>query len=186
MANLSTQESEYQRRFNRGLTQSRLNDPSPSPEQEQEESAKNKKESSDDLLQKLAGDPGMKAGALTQYGGAWGAMRAAQGSFIQTLAFFLKELGKKILAADWGLTLFLGLNLQFFLFLAGKPLKKVPMKIWEIGLIILVDILLFFLIIGIAGLIMGILVYFKEKPTEAMFNFIFGPFNAIKDLIPSL
>ncbi len=116
--------------------------------------------------------------------GIGAAARQSGVSFFQIAALVLKEFGKKTLGADLGLLFFCGANLQLFLMLAGKPREKLPMELWELILILFIDILLFLVILTLAGLLSGMVSYVKQHPADALFNVVFGPLNGIKDLIP--
>lgn len=116
--------------------------------------------------------------------GIGAAARMSGVSFFQIAALALKEIGKKTFGADLGLLFFLGANLQILLMLSGTPREKLPMEIWELLLILCIDILLFLAIITLAGLLSGMVSYVKEHPADAIFNLFFGPLDAIKSLLP--
>ncbi|MEK7606874.1 MAG: hypothetical protein AAB444_01630 [Patescibacteria group bacterium] len=112
------------------------------------------------------------------------AMQKIGASYLQITALGIKEVGKKTLGSDLGLLFFIGANLQLLLLLGGKSIKKLPMELWELILILFLDIVILFLILTVVGFLSGMVSYVKQHQGDALWGIFFGPLDLIKNIIP--
>lgn len=71
----------------------------------------------------------------------------------QRIALGLKSITKFLKGADFGICFFLGVNWQLLYAMRGIPLKEIPLKEWEMYLVIFLDIMLGLAVLALLALI---------------------------------